>query len=88
MGTLCLVYCEKFRFDNYTLYKIYPKTEIQISLLQKLQENDLNLDFWTDPVPNAKYVMVLSSPKNKESLENIMNKNAMGFEVAQSNIQE
>ncbi|KAL0868949.1 hypothetical protein ABMA27_007277 [Loxostege sticticalis] len=88
MGILCLVYCEKFRFDNYTLYKIYPKTEIQISLLQKLQENDLNLDFWTDPVPNAKYVMVLSSPKNKESLENIMNKNAMAFEVAQSNIQE
>ncbi|XP_028167849.1 zinc carboxypeptidase-like [Ostrinia furnacalis] len=88
LGLVWCVYCEKFRFDNYTLYKLYPKTEAQITLLQNLQDNEQQYDFWSDPVPKAEHVMVLSSPENKISLESIMNGNSVGFEIAHENIQE
>ncbi|XP_075982741.1 zinc carboxypeptidase A 1-like [Anticarsia gemmatalis] len=82
------VLCEKFRFDNYTLYKIVPKNVDQINLLQKLQENDFRFDFWTDPVPSTSFVNILSSPGNKGDLENFMKNNNLDYEVTMPNIQE
>ncbi|KAJ0173500.1 hypothetical protein K1T71_010649 [Dendrolimus kikuchii] len=79
---------EKFRFDNYTLYKILPQNDVQMKLLQSVQDNDMRYDFWTNPVPSAEFVIVMSSPEHKSDLENILNRNDVKYEVTMSNIQE
>lgn len=79
---------EKFRFDNYTLYKLYPHNDVQMKLLQDVQDKDLRFDFWTDPVPSSEFVVVLSSPENKKDFENLLNINDVKFEITMSNIQE
>lgn len=84
---LCVVNA-KFRFDNYTLYKIIPSSVEQIKVLQNLQEQNVRYDFWTDPVPTSQFVNILSSPEYKEDLENFLYKNRMSFEILMSNIQE
>ncbi|KAG6454739.1 hypothetical protein O3G_MSEX008842 [Manduca sexta] len=76
----------KFRFDNYTLYKILPKNG-QIKLLQNLYEHDSRFDFWTNP-GRADFVSVMSSPENKAHLENLLHKNNVQFEITMGNIQE
>lgn len=82
------VFGEKFRFDNYTLYRIVPKNADQIKLLQVLQDTDIRYDFWSDPVPSAEFVNIISSPLNKGDLEIFLNNNNMDFDIAMSNIQE
>lgn len=77
----------KFRFDNYTLYKILPKSVEQVKLLQDLQD-DLRYDFWNDPMPSAEFVNILSSPTNKRDLEYLLNGNEIKFNIAMDNIQE
>lgn len=91
---LCLVlslpnvFGEKFRFDNYTLYKVLPKNLGQIKLLQDLQASDVRYDFWTDPVTSAEFVNVLSSPDHKNEFENILTTHNVDFEITLANIQE
>ncbi|CAB3248808.1 unnamed protein product [Arctia plantaginis] len=82
------VFSEKIRYDDYTLYKIQPKSLNHIKLLQDLQVNDARYDFWNSPVPSATYVNILSSPANKAELENFVKSNNMDFEIVTSNIQE
>lgn len=84
---LCVVNA-KFRFDNYTLYKIIPNNVEQIKVLQNLEDLDNRYDFWSDPVPTAQYVNILSSPQNKAELEHVLKGNGMAFEITMSNIQE
>lgn len=79
---------EKFRFDNYTLYKIIPKGVNQITLLQKLQNTDLRYDFWSEPTPYKEYVNILSGPEYKRDLEGLLSGNGIKFEISMPNIQE
>ncbi|XP_049878174.1 zinc carboxypeptidase-like [Pectinophora gossypiella] len=79
---------EKFRFDNYTLYRIVPENVQQIKILQDLQNTDLSFDFWTDPLPTSEFVNVMSSPDKKTILEGFLNANDLKFEITMSNVQE
>ncbi|XP_037294172.1 zinc carboxypeptidase isoform X2 [Manduca sexta] len=79
---------EKFRFDNYTLYRILPKSLDEIKVLQNLYDSDSRFDFWKDPVPNAEYVSVVSAPQDKGEFETYLNRNGIEFEVAMQNIQD
>lgn len=88
LGFLSLCAAEKFRFDNYTLYKIQPKSFDHINLLRNLQNTDLRYDFWNDPVPSKEFVNILSSPEYKGDLEGLLNGNGIKFEITMSNIQE
>ncbi|XP_047994290.1 zinc carboxypeptidase-like [Leguminivora glycinivorella] len=85
--SVILVKCEKFRFDNYTVFKIFPESETQMKLLEDLQ-NDVRLDFWTDPVPSAEFVLVMSSPGDKNELVSFLETNKMKSEITMSNVQE
>lgn len=88
VGVILICAAEKFRFDNYTLYKILPKSVGQIKLLQSLQNTDLRYDFWSEPTPSKEYVNILSSPEYKGDLEGLLNGNGIKFEITMSNIQE
>ncbi|KPJ17080.1 Zinc carboxypeptidase A 1 [Papilio machaon] len=79
---------EKVRFDNYSLYKIFPKNDHQISVLQELRNNEEKYDFWKDPAVVSEYVSILSSPQDKSQLESFLNQNNIDFVITQPNIQE
>lgn len=79
---------EKFRFDNYTLYKVLTKSLEQIKILEDLQNSVTEYDFWDDPVPTAEYINVLSKPEMKNDLESFLNDYGIEFIVTQQNIQE
>ncbi|XP_041969319.1 zinc carboxypeptidase-like [Aricia agestis] len=83
-----LVASEKFRFDNYTLYRITPENVQQIKILQDIQNTESKYDFWTDPVPSADFVSVMSSPQDRNAFENILNENKIRFSISMENIQE
>nr|USU81834.1 M14 metal carboxypeptidase 3 [Antheraea pernyi] len=89
--SILLIACasgEKFRFDNYTLYKILPANSEHLKTLQNLYESDERYDFWSDPVPNAEYVSVLSAPQDRIYLENLLERNAVPFTVSLDDIQK
>lgn len=88
VGFLVTCTAEKFRFDNYTLYKILPKSLDHINLLRNVQNTDLRYDFWNDPTPSKEFVNILSSPEYKGDLEGLLNGNGINFEITMSNIQE
>lgn len=67
---------EKFKFDNYTLYKILPKDSSDFVILQELYEIDRRFDFWDDPIPTAEYLI---PPHDKIDLENILIQNNVAF---------
>lgn len=78
---------EKFRFDNYTVYKIYPDNAAQVKLLEELQD-DVRFDFWTDPVPSAEFVQVMTSPADKADLLSFIDTNEMRSEITMNNVQK
>ncbi|CAH2094778.1 unnamed protein product [Euphydryas editha] len=83
-----LAVCEKFRFDNYSVFKIIPETEQQYQILQDIRRDDPRYDFWTDPLPLREFVNVMSSPGDKTYLEDILQKNEIKYEIVMQNIQE
>nr|XP_026494165.1 zinc carboxypeptidase-like [Vanessa tameamea] len=82
------VSCEKFRFNNYTLYRISPENDQHYKLLQDIQNTDMRFDFWSDPTPLLDFVTILSSPDDKDDLEAILRGNKMKYEITMQNIQE
>ncbi|XP_072394189.1 zinc carboxypeptidase-like [Diabrotica undecimpunctata] len=77
------------RYDNYTLYKLSPKTSDDLKLLQNLQRSkEYKLDFWRDPDRVGVPISVLVSPEEKYNFENIISKSNVEFQVLNSNIQE
>uniref|UniRef100_A0A6P7F4I7 Zinc carboxypeptidase A 1 n=1 Tax=Diabrotica virgifera virgifera TaxID=50390 RepID=A0A6P7F4I7_DIAVI len=77
------------RYDNYTLYKLSPKTSYQLKLLQNLQEsNEHKLDFWRNPYKVGVPIDVLVSPEEKYKFEYVIGKSNVKFQVLTSNVQE
>ncbi|XP_026742944.1 zinc carboxypeptidase-like [Trichoplusia ni] len=79
---------EKFRFDNYSLYKVLPKNLDQIKVLGDLQHASPEYDFWDDPVPTADYINIMSKPEMRNDLETFLNKTGIDFVVTLPNVQE
>ncbi|XP_075982738.1 zinc carboxypeptidase-like [Anticarsia gemmatalis] len=79
---------EKFRFDNYTLYKVIPKNVEEIQVLQNLQNSVPEFDFWDDVTPVSEYVNVLSKPELKGDLESFLSGAGIDFVVTLENIQD
>ncbi|XP_045776307.1 uncharacterized protein LOC123874827 [Maniola jurtina] len=80
--------CEKIRFENYTLYKIFPENGEQIKILQDIRNNDVRYDFWTEPMEALGFLSVMSSPQDKNYLEDLLNRNQIKYDVKIRNVQE
>lgn len=83
-----VVSSEPFRFDNYSLYKVLPKSLKDVKYLQELQNAAPEFDFWDDPVPTADYINIVSKPELKKDLESFLASNEIDFVITQENIQE
>ncbi|XP_046971669.1 zinc carboxypeptidase-like [Vanessa cardui] len=79
--------CEKVRYDNYSLYKIYPQNEDHLKFLNDLQDSD-DLRFWKLPSSVDDYASVVSSPEKKVLFEHSLKKRSLNYEVMLENIQQ
>ena len=78
---------DAFRYDNYTLYKVLPKTIEEIKILVDLHNSDTEYDFWDDPVPTADYINVVSKPELKNDFEIFLETNGIDFTITVPDIQ-
>lgn len=88
LSLLSLTLAAKFRFDNYSLYKVLPKNVTQVKWIEELQNAEDMFDFWSEPQSHAEYVSILSSPENKAYLESFLKTRGINFEITLPNIQE
>lgn len=78
---------EKIRFDNYGVYKVHPKNEVQIKLLQNLMENNSQFDFWNEPVSTFNKVLIMSDPTNLRELKKFLDDHEFEAELTIPNVQ-
>jgi len=75
------------RYDNFTLYRVVPKTNDQVKTLVDLEESNINqYDFWTHPKGVGVPVDILVSPKRQGKLFEIISD--MDHEVVMKNLQD
>ncbi|KAG7297763.1 hypothetical protein JYU34_018495 [Plutella xylostella] len=79
---------EKVRYDNYTVYKIFPNNGKDIEVLSNLQEKDFRYDFWSEAVPGAEFVDIMAAPADKAELEILAKDYGMKIEIVMSNVQD
>ncbi|CAH2241663.1 jg26963 [Pararge aegeria aegeria] len=79
---------EKVRYDDYSLYKIYAHTEDHVNFLNELQKANDGVHFWKTPAQVGDYASVISSPEEKYSLEHILRKRSIYYDVMVDNIQQ
>lgn len=82
------VLSEPFRYDNYTLYKVYPQNENHVNFLKDLYEETTPLDFWTAPARVGDFVSVVAPPEMRENFEHSLKKRNIHSDVMLENIQE
>ncbi|GBP92799.1 Zinc carboxypeptidase A 1 [Eumeta japonica] len=85
--SLSLVSAEKFRFDDYALYKIQPTTEEQVRFFQALPETP-GIDVWDTPVSTDDVVNVVLAPSKKAEFTDFLTQNGFYAEIVSDNIQE
>ena len=88
ISSLSVGLSEKFRYENYALYKVLPENEQQIKFLQNVQDLDSRFDFWNELGPLVNYALIASSPQNKDDLESILEEKKIKYEIKMNNIQE
>lgn len=65
-----------------------PDNFEHIKTLQDLYESDRGYEFWSDPIPNAEFVSVLSAPQDKVYLEDLLKRNGIPFIITLDDIQK
>lgn len=89
IATCSLTIASEVRYDNFTLYRLIPKSLSEVNILTDLETSHLGgYDFWTHPKDVGVSVDVLVSPDKKSSIKDMMNSNNIQYEVVIENVQE
>merc|ERR1712198_353849 len=73
-------------YSGHKLLAITPVTEEQVAWLEKLRENDANVDFWSEPRVNTD-VHVRVTPEAYAELTKLMGVMGLHYEVKLENLQ-
>ncbi|XP_030028973.2 zinc carboxypeptidase [Manduca sexta] len=83
-----LVFGEKVRYDNYTLFKVHPESEEHVLFLNDLYELNNGLDFWVPPSEVGNYVSVVVPPEMKKDFKHSLRKRSIYSQLMMDNLQE
>lgn len=90
---LCLIIyfasisCEKLRFDNYRVYRVWIKNPGHLEILQELENYQDGLSFLEAPSPSRDTVEIVVPPHKFADLTELFEKYQMKFEIKISNLQ-
>ncbi|XP_044733672.1 zinc carboxypeptidase A 1-like [Chrysoperla carnea] len=85
--TTCVIWIEakRERYDEYTVYRIKPKNEAQMKLIDELEKNE-GLDLWTKV--RQPYVDIMISPKQKQRFHEFVDKYNLDTSIFIENVQK
>jgi Carboxypeptidase activation peptide len=75
-------------FDGYKVFRIKPKTDEQIALLARLENEVDNLDFWTGTNKAGLPVDVMVPPSDQKAFVNFLKEQEIDVKVFMDNVQE
>lgn len=79
--------CEKARFDNYRVYRVWIENPEQLELLQELESNQDGLSFFDVPIPSRNTAEIVVPPHKFADIADLFEKHNMKSEVKISNLQ-
>ncbi|XP_052744088.1 zinc carboxypeptidase-like [Bicyclus anynana] len=88
LSVLSTVLTEEVRYDDYSLYKIYPQIEEHLNFLSDLQKENDGVQFWKSVSQVGDYASVLTSPQERDNLEHLLRKRSIDYDVMIENIQK
>ncbi|KAF2892787.1 hypothetical protein ILUMI_13385 [Ignelater luminosus] len=76
------------RFDNFTVYRVVPRTSKQLEILRRLQENTIdNYNFWTDVGAVGHPVDIMVPPNLKSKFLNFLSTQRFEYKLWINNVQ-
>ncbi|ELT89850.1 hypothetical protein CAPTEDRAFT_223733 [Capitella teleta] len=91
MRVFLLVLCvasalaERFYYDGYTVYDLYPESLEELEFLNQLMHSDSNLDFWEEPNRMGKCT-VMVSPEYQPTFMSTLSGHSIKMEVNQEDV--
>lgn len=79
--------CEKARFDNYRVYRVWIENPEQLELLQELESNQDGLSFFDLPIPSRNTAEIVVPPHKFADIADLFEKYNMKSEIKISNLQ-
>ncbi|XP_053613856.1 zinc carboxypeptidase-like [Plodia interpunctella] len=88
LSVLAVIFADKVRYNDYTVYKVVPKDEDGLLYLKKLYMEPGALTFWSVPNVIGNDVSVLASPEAKEDFVAALIEKNINVDVVTQNVQE
>lgn len=82
-----LISCEKARFDNYRVYRVWIENPEQLRLLQELENYQDGLSFFEAPVPSRDTAEIVVPPHKFADITELFVKYKLKSEIKISNLQ-
>lgn len=79
---------EKLSYDDYSLYKLIPSSDVHVNVLSDLFESSKEYEFWVPPSKIGEFVSVVSPPDSKENLEELIITHGIPGGIVVENIEE
>lgn len=79
--------CEKARFDNYRVYRVWIENQQQLELLQMLEGNQDGLTFFDLPIPSRNTAEIIVPPHKFADIVDLFEKYDIKSEIKISNLQ-
>ncbi|CAH0728590.1 unnamed protein product, partial [Brenthis ino] len=87
LNILCAVCAEIVSYDNFSLYRIYAKSERDLKFLNGLEESS-DLHLWKSANKIGDYVSIIASPTKKVQLEESFKNRNINYDIMLKNVQE
>lgn len=84
---ICSVFAEKTIFDDFKVYRIYPKTDKALEILKDLQHN-ATFDFWQEATIPGAAVDLMVSPIVEPELLSIISSQYFNYNIVINNVQK
>lgn len=81
------IFCEKARFDNYRVYRVWIENRDQLELLQELESNQDGLSSFEFPIPSRNTAEIVVPPHKFADIAGLFEKYNIKSEIKISNLQ-
>lgn len=87
LSLAALALAEKATYDNYKVYRVFPKTEAQLEIIRQLEQNVDAFSFWTEPSTPGKPADVMVVPHRIPDFIQLLKDNEIPYELYIENVQ-
>ncbi|GBP92800.1 Zinc carboxypeptidase A 1 [Eumeta japonica] len=85
--SIATVAAELYRYDNYTLYRIVPRDENELTVLRDIHRSSHAYEFWKEPSRVDEFTSLVSPSELRSDLEDVFMRNDIDYEISIANIQ-